>query len=195
MCPNKFEVTAWFENKIFSCSAECRWKRHTLKKAQSRLVEEQPEDHKLIRVPTGEVVLVSNEDYEVLRDLPWCLNSRGYVGGRQGMLHRVIMERTAPIPKGYVVDHINRNRLDNRRVNLRLATRGQNNTNQRLRGGSSKYLGVSKASKSTWKSYVSVDGRMYVVGFYDDELEGAWMRDQWALALHGEFAVLNFDYK
>lgn len=194
MCPNKFEISAWFENKIFSCSPECRWKRHRLIKARSRLIEKQPDDHKLIKVATGELVLVSNEDYEAVRDYPWCLNSRGYVGGKQGMLHRIIMERCAQVPAGYVVDHVNRNQLDNRRSNLRLATKGQNNTNQRRRGGSSSYVGVSKSSKSTWRAYVRVDNRTYDVGAYGDELEAAWMRDQWAIELHGNFASLNFDY-
>jgi hypothetical protein len=69
--------------------------------------------------------MVDDEDFERFKDSKWYLTASGYVirnagFGRKGqhteMLHQLIMGKS---PKGYVIDHINRNPLDNRRANLR----------------------------------------------------------------------------
>ncbi|WP_437774112.1 hypothetical protein [Arthrobacter sp. KNU40] len=44
-------------------------------------------------------------------------------------------------------------------------------------------------------SYVNVDGKRYYLGRYYTEEEAAWMYDQWAAVLHGDFAFLNFEYQ
>lgn len=66
------------------------------------------------------------------------------------------------------------------------------NTN---RSGYRGVVPVSQKKRQAWLAQVFVDYTNFHVGHFDDVEEAAWMRDQWALALHGEdFAKLNFDY-
>jgi hypothetical protein len=67
-------------------------------------------------------ILVSDEDLPLFRRFNWCLNGSGYVICSQGFLHRLIMQA----PAGLEVDHINGNKLDNRRENLRLVMSMEN---------------------------------------------------------------------
>jgi hypothetical protein len=107
-------------------------------------------------------------------------------------MHRLI----AGAKPGDIVDHINRVRYDNRRANLRLATVLENSHNKGKIYGpfvSSDYVGVSlygTTKKPRWKSTIAGN----VLGIFDDEQEAAYVRDQAALQLHGEFAYTNFDY-
>jgi len=99
------------------------------------------------------------------------------------------------IGDGLVVDHINCDGLDNRRANLRLATRQQNkcNSRPRLRGGTSRYKGVFWAKdRKKWRASVSFNGKTKYLGGFDNEIEAAKVRDVAAKKYHGQFAWLNF---
>lgn len=99
---------------------------------------------------------------------------------------------------GDIVDHINRNKLDNRRCNLRLATTQQNAWNRSKHSGLtySDYLGVAKRylDKDSWVASISIDGTNYPLGVFETQEEAAYVRDQFAMQLHGEYGVLNFEY-
>ncbi len=98
-------------------------------------------------------------------------------------------------PKGMVVDHINCDGLDNRRANLRLATRQQNKCNTRpsSTGATSKYKGVFWGKdRKKWRSRVTFKGKMVDLGSFDSEIEAAKARDAVAKKYHGQFAWLNF---
>lgn len=96
------------------------------------------------------------------------------------------------------IDHINGIRSDNRIVNLRAATRAQNNTNKAKQTGSlSRYIGVFRDSPASgrkgWRVQIKPSGRKLVyVGRYYCELEAAKAYDEAAKKYHGEFARLNF---
>ena len=83
-------------------------------------------------------------------------------------MHRQIMHA----PKNIIIDHINRNGLDNRKANLRFATPTQNawNSISGLNRGTSKYKGVWWDRKSKkWRTVLSLDGKNEHLGFFDDE--------------------------
>jgi len=105
-------------------------------------------------------------------------------------MHRLIMDP----PRGYVVDHINGDGLDNRRANLRLATHAQNGRNRRkIKKGISKYKGVSwEESTGKWRALIHVDRKKISLGCYKDEVTAAKVYDKAAKKYHGEFARLNF---
>ncbi len=104
-------------------------------------------------------------------------------------MHRQIMNP----PKGMVVDHKNRNGLDNTRDNLRIGTYNQNNCNRRPRGKTSQYKGVSyDKRRNKWKATAWKDGRSFTIGRYDDEIEAARAADRKNYEFNGEFAYLNF---
>jgi hypothetical protein len=76
-----------------------------------------------IRLSNGSISIVDAEDYEVLTEYTWRLGVDGYAKrnthkpykGATMLMHRQIMDASA----GQMLDHINRNKLDNRRANLR----------------------------------------------------------------------------
>jgi hypothetical protein len=97
---------------------------------------------------------------------------------------------------GDKVDHVNRDGLDNRRINLRLATSSQNSANRiadrRRNGTSSAYKGVSwDKSRQRWTTYITVDGHHRHLGRYATELEAAAAYDAAAEEAWGDFARLN----
>lgn len=104
-------------------------------------------------------------------------------------LHRVIAGAT----NDQMVDHRDRNTLNNQRHNLRICTDEQNKQN--VGGKSTKtagYIGVHRASRNRYKAYVKANGRNHYVGCSANATELAVRRDMAAMRLHGEFAVLNF---
>ncbi|MDE2434711.1 MAG: HNH endonuclease [Sphingomonadales bacterium] len=142
------------------------------------------------------IVLVSDCDFEALSAFRWHLHSAGYAyraqkkSGKQTnfLMHRQIMQPE----KSMLVDHINGNRLDNRRENLRLATHAQNACNNAAIVGTSARRGVSwHTSRGKWRATIKVDGRARHVGYFATEDDAAAAYDKAATDLHGEFARLN----
>jgi len=116
---------------------------------------------------------------------------------KQLKIHNVILDHD-PNKSNLIVDHINGNVLDNRKCNLRLCTRAENARNvKKSKSNTSGYIGVSKES-TKWLACVTLDGKVYRAGRFEDKVEAARARDRKAIELHGEFARLNFpieDYK
>lgn len=91
------------------------------------------------------------------------------------------------IPAGYVVDHINRDRSDNRLENLRLATIAENNYNMKAQRNKWGFRGVSRV-KNSWCSTIHANGKAHYLGVYPTKLEAARAYSEAARELHGEFA-------
>jgi hypothetical protein len=148
---------------------------------------------KRIPLSKGYFALVDDTDYEWLNQWRWIYNG-GYAarrdyqnsGGKMIYMHVLI----ADTPSGLKTDHINRNKLDNRRCNLRGCSSKQNMWNKGRRVDSkSGYKGVSwhKTSKM-WQCYV---GRQFI-GVFKDPQHAALAYDLWAKDVFGEYAVTNF---
>ena len=74
-------------------------------------------------------------------------------------LHNLLFD----VPKGYTVDHINRNIHDNRACNIRFVTSKENNANREGAGRTSKYKGVSfDSSRSKWIVSICIDGKKHI---------------------------------
>jgi HNH endonuclease len=148
------------------------------------------------RIPVGHGLFatVDAADYEEVRKYRWRAIRHGrnaYAAtrknGRTVYMHRMFMRPR----KGYVVDHIDGNGLNNRRCNLRVCTPAQNLANKGPRGGSSPFVGVYR-SKDKWVAHVMCRGKHYYVGAFADEVAAAKARDRKAYELHGQYAYLNF---
>lgn len=147
-------------------------------------------------------VKVDTADIPMLRDL----GLRWYVFRRRGKtnqhvittdrlhrthyLHRVLMN-----PGNLMVDHINGDGLDNRRVNLRLATNAENQRNRRLnRNSTSGFKGVTASGNvlNPWAAHIRHVGRRHHLGLFPTREEAARAYDEAARRLFGAFALPNF---
>lgn len=149
--------------------------------------------------------IVDAADYEVVARYRWRVlhrhNGKVYahasITGGSLYMHRLI----AGTPAGYETDHINGNGLDNRRANLRIATRSQNSANmgkpRRPDGSpaSSVYKGVTwvKGTRK-WVAKITVSKRCKYLGSFASEVEAARAYDAAAEAAWGDFARLNFPH-
>jgi hypothetical protein len=155
-----------------------------------------------ILLPSGHVALIDADDRPIVQRYYWhaVVDTRiTYVitniwkGDRRTSLslHRFIMKA----PPHCQVDHRNRNRngLDNRRSNLRLATQSQNKGNASLAcNNASGYKGVcwNKASRK-WVAQINKLGKRVGLGYFIDSWDAAQAYNTAALEIYGEFAVLN----
>ncbi len=142
-------------------------------------------------------IKVDDEDFEELSKFKWSI-IKNKIGkfyairnfGKKGyeLMHR----RLTNASKGDIVDHKNRNSLDNRKLNLRLCTRSQNgaNSSSRLKS-TSQYLGVSKMSNGKWRADIQKDKKTKYIGSYEFEEDAAIAYDNAAILAHGAFANLN----
>lgn len=149
----------------------------------------------------GLFATVDEADFELVSQYNWhplkdgnTFYAAAYIGKGKDRkflsMHRLILTPS----KNLVVDHINLNGLDNRRVNMRVCTRSEN---QRNRGGAQRnnesgYLGVCRASYGKWVAYIRVEGRYISKAGFDTPAQAAIVRDTLAVKYHGEYATLNF---
>ena len=156
-----------------------------------------------IPLTQGKVALIDDADWPLVSEYQWHFvgkSRRGYVGtssfkftGRKGILymHRLLMNAPARVE----VDHVNSDGLDNRRANLRLATRAQNmaNSRKRLTGSFSQYKGVYwNGIRGKWEAKIGTPPNRKYLGIFFDEKDAAKAYDAAARVWFGEFARLNF---
>jgi len=112
-------------------------------------------------------------------------------GLRHEFLHRFVLGLPKAEPD---VDHANGNGLDNRRANLRIATKAENGRNRGPnRNNTSGYKRVCwHKGAGKWLASIQVDRRQISLGLYDDPVDAALAYDLAAIEHHGEFAWTNF---
>ncbi len=160
------------------------------------------QSYREIPLTRGLSAKVDAADYEWLSQWKWCVikTSTAYYAVRSVwhkvdkryyflLMHRVIMGLEREDKR--VVDHIETgNTLDNRRSNLRIATRSQNNCNSRKRrNNSSGYKGVSFHKQSgKWIALIGMDGKDIFLGSYSTPEEAYAVYCEATKKYHGEFA-------
>lgn len=147
---------------------------------------------KQIVLSNKDVALVDDQDYEELSRRSWYISSSGYactwLYGKNARMHRMIMKAES----GLDVDHINHNKLDNRRSNLRLCTRSQNNAN-RITTSSTGYKGVTWIKKKNrFAAQIKINGVNKYLGLFKSAVDAAKAYDVAAKKLFGDFAKVNF---
>jgi len=149
---------------------------------------------KKIKLTNGEYTLVDKEDYNYLKNFKWLKRSNyvGYVKQKNKkqttiLMHRLIMNAK----KGEIIDHINRNPLDNRKKNLRLSNKSKNAANCKIhKHNTSGYKGVSKY-RNKFKAYIVKNNKQIHIGCFYTKKEAAIAYNKKALELFGKHANLN----
>lgn len=132
---------------------------------------------KEIKLTQGKVALVDDEDFEYLNQWKWyaARSKNTYYATRRAQsgqpykqitiqMHRLLMG----LEQGNkaVIDHIDRNGLNNCKVNLRITTLAENNRNRTsVKGSSSKYLGVHLVkSTGKWSAAIKSNDKTHYLG-------------------------------
>lgn len=156
-----------------------------------------------IPISSGRHALIDEDDYELLSKYRWC-TSHGYAstsvylgGGRKNKksvvyrMHRLVMDAQP----GQIVDHINGNRLDNRKQNLRFCTHAENMRNSKPHKNSTQpYKGVKK-HRNKWLARIMHNRKEVSLGMYETPEQAAEAYDSAAKKYHGEFALTNQETK
>jgi hypothetical protein len=150
-----------------------------------------------IKLTKGKWADFDIKDIDLLASYTWCTAERRtrtsvryyavtYVRGQLLFMHQILMPDRE-------IDHIDGNGLNNRRSNLRPATRSQNQQNrQKTTGLSSRYKGVSYDTvRGKWQAYINKDGRRIALKRFDTEEEAALWYNEMAKKLFGDYASIN----
>lgn len=105
------------------------------------------------------------------------------------LFHRVV----ARAPDGLLVDHKDRDPLNNCKSNLRLCSQAQNSRNRGIaKHNRSGFKGVY-ANRGRWRAEINVNGKRIRLGSYRDKVDAALAYDRAAVTFHGAFCVTNAD--
>lgn len=142
-------------------------------------------------LPDGSGFLIDERDYESVMPHNWRSDPKGYVittrnDRHSKWLHRIVLD----CPEDHVIDHINHNIRDNRRINLRVATSSQNMINKRF-NDINHVTGVRQNRRGKWTAYIQAGGIKYHLGTYDTEVEAIAVRKEAEENLFGDFSYLN----
>jgi hypothetical protein len=152
-----------------------------------------------VTLSDGSIAVVDAVDVPIVGDWLWSATKKGKSGkvyahrgtGRKTIkLHNEILP---PLPGG-ITDHRDGDPLNCRRSNLRRASNRQNTQNRRIgSANTSGFKGVCfRRDRGTWLAAITHEGRLRKIGTFPTAEAAAAARDEQALLLHGEFAVLNF---
>jgi len=157
----------------------------------------------------GVVVTIDEIDKDAIVPFRWYCNQGGYavreveIGKIMGKsiseiayMHRVIMDNihNRCLSPYEIIDHIDGDKLNNRRSNLRVTTTLQNRLNSKKRSDatSSQYKGVQwRKDEGKWHARITVNKRLISLGYFKDEKDAALTYNEAAKKYFGEFANLN----
>lgn len=153
---------------------------------------------KTIRLTHGKITLVDDEDYEELSKHRWYFDHLGYAARNSKkcdnmpkrktiFLHRVVAKTIS----GMHTDHINGDRLDNRKSNLRACTNAQNRKNMKMhKNNSLGFKGIRRHGKK-FQAVIQNEKKFMCLGTFTTKEEAATAYNIAAIKYHGEFANLN----
>lgn len=142
---------------------------------------------------SDDVILCDADEWEKLKCYKWYKNMYGYAEAndekhRKIKMHKVIIGDVG----NFVIDHINRNKFDNRKCNLRVITKKANVLNRDLRKeNTSGYAGVSSVGDG-WKATIKKDGKIVTLGIFKKKETAIKARRDAEIEIYGIYSDENF---
>lgn len=155
---------------------------------------------KEIKLTQGKVALVDDDDFEYLNQWKWFYHQKyaerylsKFSSRKLLLMHRVIINT----PDGMETDHINNNGLDNRKYNLRICSKSENQHNSKIRkNNTSGYKGVTwSKSHKKWQAQLSMNRIKKYLGCFNKSVDAAIAYDNAAIKFYGNFACTNFKHE
>lgn len=143
----------------------------------------------------GDEFIIDSEDFEKVKDYCWYMHKSGYIvahsrDGKNSVirLNRLIMGASDDV----LVDHADWNKKDNRKSNLRIATKSQNNINiNRKSNNTSGYTGVRLTKNGKYTASISFDGKRYHLGTFGNFESAVKARHEAEKQYHGKWSGEN----
>jgi hypothetical protein len=156
---------------------------------------------KKINLTRNKQAIVDDEDFEYLMQWKWRCTAQGYAAREQYLgtidgkrirknvlMHRVI----ASTPHNLETDHINHDKLDNRKINLRNCSTRQNRANTKPYPRSKSGLKGVVRVNNKWRA-ILINGTKYIhIGYFHSKIDAAKAYDSRAREIYGEYAYTNF---
>lgn len=172
-------------------------KDNFLKEHYEKPIERNEKNQAIITVTNNKnekvaVCIVDDEFWHELTLSKWYMSNdyvQGWLSGDDVIMHKYLMAKTHT--NCVLIDHINRNKLDNRMCNLRSTTVAVNNHNKgKLEGCASQYIGVTKHGNN-WRAKIQVNGKRHNLGTYKEEIDAAKAYNKAARREYQQNANLN----
>lgn len=159
---------------------------------------EEYDDYIVGYTETRDTFLFDKQDYELIKNHCWRVNTSGYILSVRDdhtiMFHRLILGMYDSSEYDNLdVDHINGDKTDNRRKNLRIVTRSQNNMNRKLQSNNtSGVTGVSLNTKNNkWVAQIELHGKHIHLGEFDNFEDAVNARIKGEEKYFGEYSFRN----
>jgi hypothetical protein len=144
---------------------------------------------KKIYIDASRYTLVDDEDYDELNKYKWSQAVDGYIVrteyGQTVRMHNEVLK----LRNGSGLDHIDRNRANNQKSNLRIVDHSTNCQNKVTKNNFG-FKGVSFKYKK-FRAVISRHGKQYHLGYFETPEEAARVYDRKALELYGPAALTN----
>lgn len=146
---------------------------------------------KQVPLTKGLFSTVDDDDYETLSRWKWHISGKYAVTCVGNGKRRTMQDMIVPHAPELCVDHINGDRLDNRKANLRVCTKRQNSYNRKVSKNNKVGLKGVSPQRNKFRAVIYWNYKRIHLGLFDSpELAGA-AYDRKALELYGEFAKIN----
>lgn len=142
-----------------------------------------------VTLSNGRTFIADSADLEMIQRYNWCFNKSGYlvanIRGKITRLHRYLL---CPDP-GAVVDHINGDPSDNRRINLRICSVADNTRNSApSKNSRTGVIGVKRVPNGKYVAQIMVNRKQIILGTFETLTEAAEARREAEKLYFGEFS-------